>query len=234
MCRIEENESKSVCPDTGWGGPLNEDQLRAFRSGVKSLLYEANPNEPDQFLDLIDSIKDVLPAEGEGKIESLYGKLGEFGVKMERPGGIGLKKNGINVTLTMPDGSKVYIDEMSRKKDDTGNLSLNIWFDYGGKGKFTRGWFMDERKNPDWYCFLHTENRINYATFVKVSDIRYKIFSILKPKELYDANGYANKAVSTKIPGAFIHDSPQLEHSRLLVIPLDFYMRIPSTRSLRI
>lgn len=236
MCKIEENESGRVCPDTGWGGPLDEAQTRAFRAGVKRLLYEANPNELDQFLELIDSVKDNLPAEGLGKIESFYGKLEELGVKVERVNDIERNKMGIDVVVTMRDGSHVYIGDkpwypLCLRKLDTDHLCLEIWKDRGGIGKFTKGWFMDESKKTDWYCFIHTKNQIDYATFVKVKDLRYRILSSLKLKELYDINGYANKAVKTKIEGASIYDSPKCAHRRLLIIPLEFFGRIPSTRT---
>ena len=161
--------------------------------------------------------------------KNFYSKLEELGARIEKVYDLQRQKLGIDTILHKPDGSDVYIDEKAREKADKGTFGLEIWNNYGGKGNFTKGWFMDESKLTGWYCFLHTENRINYATLVRVKDLKHKVFSILTKEELNDFNSNANKAVKSKLPGAFVYDSNQWEHGRFLILPLEFYKSIPST-----
>lgn len=161
--------------------------------------------------------------------KNFYSKLEELGARIEKVDDLQRQKMGIDTILHKPDGTDVYIDEKARERADKGTFGLEIWNDYGGKGNFTDGWFMDESKLTGWYCFLHTENRINYATFVCVKHLKDKVFSILTKEELNNFNSYANQAVKSKIQGAFVYDSNQWEHGRFLILPLKFYQKIPST-----
>lgn len=161
--------------------------------------------------------------------EGFYCKIEQYGAKVERVKDKERQLQGIDAIITKPTGEQIFIDEKAREKKDKNTFGLEIWNNYGGKGNFTDGWFMDEKKLTRWYCFLHTENGVNYATFVNVKALKDKLFSILTKEELLDYNMYANKAVKAKIQGAFVYDSNQWEHGRFLILPLEFYKKVPGT-----
>lgn len=179
----------------------------------KDLIYEAEKH---------DLLKKFLYSEWE--------KYGAWIEEVEYKDNPERQRKGIDVILHKPDGSDAYIDEKARIKPDKGTFGLEIWNDYGGKGNFTDGWFMDESKKTGTYCLLYTENNIDYATFVNVKALKDKVFSIFTKIDLLNFHDEADKAVKSKLPGAFIFDSKkQWEHGRFLVLPLEFYYTIPST-----
>lgn len=161
--------------------------------------------------------------------EGFYSEITQLGAQVEHVRDKARQLLGIDTIITKPNGEQVYVDEKAREKKDKNTFGLEIWNNYGGKGNFTSGWFMDETKLTHWYCFLHTENGVNYATFVNVKNLKDKLFSILTRKELLDCNGQANAAVKSKIEGAFVYDSNQWEHGRFLILPMDFYKKVPGT-----
>lgn len=161
--------------------------------------------------------------------EGFYGKITQLGAKVEHVKDKERQLLGIDTIITKPNGEQVYVDEKAREKKDKNTFGLEIWNNYGGKGNFTDGWFFDETKLTHWYCFLHTETGVNYATFVNVKNLKDKIFSIFEKKELLDYNSCANKAVQSKIEGAFVYDSNQWEHGRFLILPIEFYKKVPGT-----